>query len=113
MTDLPPAAELAEAAVTDLLPPLPAPDPADNGWGWMAHLAGTGWYPVHGTRDGRTLGNWPYQIVTHHNDPERSLYGLAVYTEGDVSITGYRTKTARDQATDRYLEPEDDEAEED
>jgi len=104
------AQRLYESVATDLLPDLPAADGCDNGYEWMEELVGTGWAPVAADRTGRLLGDWPYQVVAHHNDPERSLYGLAVYTEGDVSVEGFRDRSARDKATNGYLEDDEEAA---
>ncbi|MFJ7895909.1 hypothetical protein [Streptomyces anthocyanicus] len=57
--------------------------------------------------DGRLLGDWPYQVVAHFNDDERSLYGLAVYTEGDVRVEGFRDRAARNKATKAYVQDDD------
>ncbi|MFE2832196.1 hypothetical protein ACFXI6_14280 [Streptomyces mirabilis] len=101
--------DLSEAVATELLPDLPDTEGCDNGYDWMEKLRGTGWTPLAGDRDGRLYGDWPYQVVAHYSDAECSLYGLAVYTEGDVSVEGFRDRKARDKATDAYLEDEDDE----
>lgn len=93
-----------EAAATDLLAPIPKPDMLDDGYDWMRRLRGSGWEPVSSARDGRPLGSWPYQIVAHHDDHERGLYGLAVYTEGDLHVEGHWDKTARDQESDEYAQ---------
>ena len=92
-----------EAAATDLLAPIPKPDMLDDGYDWMKRLRSTDWYPVPSAH-GRTLGSWPYQIVAHCNDYERGLYGLVVYTEGDLHVQGYWDKAARDQESDEYAE---------
>jgi hypothetical protein len=101
--------ELYEAVAVDLLPELPDTETCDSGYDWIERIRseGTGWYEVAGTADGRLLGDWPYQVVAHFSDDERSLYGLAVYTEGDVSVEGFRDKAARGKATDGYLEEDD------
>ncbi|TXS34754.1 hypothetical protein [Streptomyces sp. OR43] len=96
-----------EAVTTDLLPPVPRPELEDDGYDWMVLLRGSGWFPVPATPDGRPLGSWPYQIVAHHNDPERGLYGIAAYTEGDIHVTGYWDKDARDQDSNTYVEDDD------
>ena len=96
-----------EAIATDLLPDLPHVENCDNGYDWIEQLRGTGWHEVAGGSDGRLLGDWPYQVVAHHDDPERELYGLAVYTEGDVSVEGFRTQAARDEAANAYLEEDE------
>lgn len=100
--------DLHEAVATDLLPGIPEPDLSGNGYDWIEALRGTGWREIAGAADGRLLGDWPHQVVAHHNDPERSLYGLAVYTEGDVHVEGFRDKGARNKATDAYLEDDED-----
>ena len=104
------ANRLHQAVATDLLPDLPEPDLylSGNGYDWIEQLRLGGWWrEVAGTRDGRLLGDWPYQVVAHYSDDERSLHGLAVYTEGDVSVEGFRTRAARDKATNAYLEDDD------
>ncbi|WP_416975625.1 hypothetical protein [Streptomyces sp. 4F14] len=95
---------LHEAVASDLLPALPDPLDCENGYWWIEKLRGTGWKEVAGLDDGSLLGDWPYQVVAHYADPERELYGLAVYTEGDVSVEGFRTREARDEATRAYAE---------
>jgi hypothetical protein len=99
--------ELYQAVAPDLLPDVPTTDMCDDGYDWMERLTGTGWKPLAGDAQGRMLGDWPYQVVAHHDDSDRDLYGLAVYTEGDVSVEGFRDKAARDEATGAYLEDED------
>ena len=98
-----------EAVATELLPDLPDAETCDNGYDWIERLRieCTGWREIAGTPDGRLLGDWPYQVVAHFNDDERHLYGLAVYTEGDVSVEGFRDKAARNKATDAYLEDDE------
>jgi hypothetical protein len=98
------AQRLYESVATDLLPDLPTADGCDSGYEWIEELVRTRWAPVAADHTGRLLGDWPYQVVAHHNDDDRSLYGLAVYTEGDVSVEGFRDKAARDKATDAYLD---------
>lgn len=100
---------LYESIATDILPQLPDSELIDDGYDWIEQLAGTGWEPIAAATGGRLLGDWPYQVVAHHNDPERELWGLAVYTEGDVSTEGFRDRAARDKATDAYLAEEDSE----
>lgn len=101
--------ELYEAVAVDLLPELPDTSTCMDGYDWMERVRAerTGWREVAGTADGRMLGNWPYQAVAFYNDDERSLYGLAVYTEGDVHVEGFRNKTARNKAATDYQEGED------
>ena len=101
MTDLD---AIHEAVATELLPDLPDPADCDNGYDWIERLRRTGWKEVVGLDDNRLLGDWPYQVVAHHDDPDRDLYGLAVYTEGDVSVEGFRDRAKRDDATTAYAE---------
>lgn len=96
-----------QAVATSLLPDLPDPEACDTGYDWIEQLRGTGWHAIAAAAGGRLLGDWPYQVVAHFNDPDRHLYGIGVYTEGDVSVEGFRDKTARDRATDAYLEDAD------
>lgn len=101
--------EIHEAVATELLPGLPDPADCDNGYFWMEKLAPYGWTFLAGDTEGRQLGDWPYQVVAHHSDPERELYGLAVYTEGDVSVEGFRSREKRDEATRAYAEEDGEE----
>ena len=72
----------------------------DHGYDWIGALSG-GWYvvPSWGSR-GWDLGRWPLVIVAHYDSDGDGLYGLAVYIEGDIDETAYRTREERDQATD-------------
>lgn len=102
------AGALHKAVATDLLPPLPDLDLCDGGYDWIVQLRRTGWQEIAGLAVGTLLGDWPYQVVAHHSDPERDLYGLAVFTEGDVSVEGFRSRAERDEATRAYAETEED-----
>lgn len=97
-------AAIHEAVADGLLPYPPDPEACDTGYDWIEQLRGTGWREVSGLPDNRLLGDWPYQVAAHHDDPERDLYGLAVYTEGDVSVEGFRDRAKRDDATTAYAE---------
>lgn len=99
---------LYESVATDLLPNLPGTKGCDDGYDWIELLVGTGWEPIDGDPSGRLYGDWPYQVVAFHTDDERSLYGLAVYTEGDVTVEGFRDRQARDRAAGAHLEDEED-----
>ncbi|MFF0588441.1 hypothetical protein ACFYWD_20990 [Streptomyces sp. NPDC003781] len=98
-----------EAVAVDLLPELPDTETCDSGYDWIERMRseGTGWHEVAGKADGRLLGDWPYQVVAHFNDDERSLYGLALYTEGDVRVEGFRDRAARDKAVNAYVQDDD------
>jgi len=80
------------------LPPVPR-DAIEDGGDWLDG-PDQGWraVPAWG-HDGWDLLEWPYAAAAHFDDDE--LYGLAVYEEGDVAVTGYRTSEDRDAATDR------------
>lgn len=101
--------ELYEAVAVDLLPDLPNSALCDSGYEWMEllHAERTGWREVPGNADGCLFGNWPYQVVAHYDDDERSLYGLAVYTEGDARVEGFRDRAARNKATNAYVQDDD------
>lgn len=79
------------------LPPLPPPGLGD-GVDWMDELRG-GWYsvPLWG-RDGWDLMEWPYAVAAHFDGD--GLYGLATYTEGDIEIRLFDSRSERDAATD-------------
>jgi hypothetical protein len=81
------------------LPALP-----DNVWysgdDWIGVLRRCGWDAVSSWgRDGWDLGSWPQVIVAHHDHP--GCYGLCLYVEGDLDVSAYPTREARDEATDR------------
>jgi hypothetical protein len=71
----------------------------DTGYDWIGALS-HGWYvvPAWG-RSGWDLGSWPLVIVAHYD--RANCYGLAVYVEGDLDVSAYPTRQARDEATDR------------
>lgn len=66
----------------------------ESGYEWMEHLP-AGWHaePVWG-RDGWDLGAWPLIVVALFVDEERNRYGVATYTEGDVTVERYRSRGA-------------------
>ncbi len=74
----------------------------NSGYEWIGALCG-GWYvvPTWG-RSGWDLGAWPLVIIAHYDNPARPCFGLAVYVEGDLDVTAYPTRQARDEATDRH-----------
>jgi hypothetical protein len=88
-----------DAAVTAGLPTMPPL--ADEGYGWMESLTGSGWYPLVGFQ-GRMIGDWPYVIVAFHTDRQNDRYGLAAYVEGTVTVTGYADEDARNKAAEAY-----------
>jgi hypothetical protein len=90
-----------DAAVTASLPPMPPL--ADEGYGWMESLTGTGWYPLIGFL-GRMIGNWPLVCVAFFTDRKNDRYGLAVYSEGTVTVTGYADESDRATAAEAYCE---------
>lgn len=93
---LSPDAELPAGA----LPTCPEEDHTGDGYDWANELP-TGWCAVYswGT-EGWELGNPPYEVVAHFDDILDVTYGLARYVEGDVFVTAYGSREARDAATD-------------
>jgi hypothetical protein len=82
------------------LPPLPRTE--GYGYDWMDRLSG-GWHEVPSWgRDGWDCGNWPYIIMVHYDNEAERLFGMAVYTEGDLDIKEFRTRQERDHATDEW-----------
>jgi hypothetical protein len=74
----------------------------NSGYDWIGALAG-GWYAVPSWgRSGWDLGAWPLVIIAHYDHPASGCYGLAVYVEGDLDVTAYPTREARDQATNPH-----------
>ncbi|WP_217226080.1 hypothetical protein [Streptomyces anulatus] len=82
------------------LPVRPEEDHAGDGYDWASELP-PGWRPVYswGT-EGWELGEPPYQVIAHFDDTLGAPHGLARYVEGDVFVTAYRSREARDAATD-------------
>ena len=69
----------------------------DTGYDWMEDIEAAGWVviPSWGI-DGWDLGMWPYVMVaaTRTADHHGELFGMAIYCEGDVTTTWYRTQKA-------------------
>ncbi|MGW1976718.1 hypothetical protein [Streptomyces sp. NPDC001889] len=83
----------------DALPSVPQDDHTGDGYTWMHDLP-PGWKAVGvWGADGWDLGVWPYQVIAHYNVLD-VLWGLAHYIEGDVFVTAYGSREARDAATD-------------
>lgn len=97
---------LSKEAATALLPDLPNTGDCDNGYDWIELLAGTGWREIAGIGD-RLVGDWPYQVVAVHTDAEMGVFGLAVYTEGDVSVEAFTDRWDRHKAITWYFETDD------
>ncbi|MEU6331461.1 hypothetical protein ABZ851_29920 [Streptomyces sp. NPDC047049] len=84
----------------DVLPYYPVDDHSGDGYHWMRELP-VGWEAVGvWGSEGWDLGAWPYQVVAHYDCPLDLTYGLAHYIEGDVTVTAYGSRAARDRATD-------------
>ncbi|MEV8150549.1 hypothetical protein AB0O52_20695 [Arthrobacter sp. NPDC080073] len=70
----------------------------NGGYDWMELIGEHGWavIPSWGC-DGWDLGQWPYVMVAgiRTADEIGNLFGVATYTEGDVTCTFYRTKAAQ------------------
>ncbi|MFE5037072.1 hypothetical protein [Streptomyces sp. NPDC056683] len=101
MTEQTTAAPAPDDAVTAALPPMPPL--ANEGGSWMVSLTGTGWYPVASFL-GRMIGDWPLVCVAFHTDRQNDRYGLAVYAEGMVTVTGYADEADRTAAAEAYCE---------
>ncbi|MFE3002790.1 hypothetical protein ACFXG4_48520 [Nocardia sp. NPDC059246] len=82
----------------------PVPDPAwGDGYDWMAKLTAP-WKEVAG--DGDILyGDWPYVVVAYADitavaaddgtEISPDVYGLTVYTEGDISTSAFPGREER------------------
>jgi hypothetical protein len=97
---------LSREAATALLPDLPGTDRCDTGYDWIVLLTGTGWREVAGIGD-QLLGDWPYQVVAFYDDPEMGVYGIAVYTEGDVWAEAFTDRWDRHKAALCYADRDD------
>jgi hypothetical protein len=97
MTEQTATAPTPDAAVTAALPPVPQPETCDDGYDWMEQLNGP-WWPLVSFA-GRLAGDWPYVCVAHYTDRESGHYGLAVWDEGTVTVTGYGSGADRSAAT--------------
>lgn len=95
----PPATDDAGAPV-NLLPFVPDSFHPGDGYGWIAEVEAHGWtsIPAWGF-EGWDLGAHPYSVVAHYDSPFSTAFGLATYTEGDVTVEAYATREARDAAT--------------
>jgi hypothetical protein len=82
------------------LPSLPSS--WESGYDWMDQLS-DGWYAVSSWgRDGWDCGNWPYIIMAHYDNETQRLFGMVVYTEGDLDIKEFSTRQERHRATDEW-----------
>lgn len=85
---------------TSALPTCPEDDHTGDGYDWMRELP-AGWDAVGlWGSEGWDLGAWPHQVIAHYDDTLGVLYGLAHYTEGDVTVRAFGSREARDNATD-------------
>lgn len=91
-----------DATVTAALPALPS-GPIDGGHDWMDLLSQRDWFPLAGL-GGRMIGDWPLVVVAFHTDRQSDRYGIAVYSEGTVSVGGYTSEEARNDAAELYCE---------
>jgi hypothetical protein len=98
------AEDAPNAEVTDALPPVPSEDGCDDGYDWMERLPEPTWRVQAGNAERRMLGDWPYVVVAFHDDPWNNRYGLAVFDDHAVKVTGYTSAGARDRAADEYAE---------
>ncbi|WP_331733275.1 hypothetical protein OG948_60535 (plasmid) [Embleya sp. NBC_00888] len=73
-----------------------------DGREWEKHIRPL-WYVVpNWGMDGWDLGSHPNSVVAHYDDILLGThFGLAVYTEGDVQVSAFQGRHARDAATDR------------
>lgn len=84
----------------DVLPSRPHDDHAGDGYHWMRGLP-AGWEAVNVWGPlGWDLGAWPLSVVAHYDCPRDQTYGLATFTEGDVTARAFGSREARDAATD-------------
>ncbi|WP_372412522.1 hypothetical protein [Streptomyces luteireticuli] len=83
-----------------VLPDYPEDFHEGDGYDWIESLP-AGWtdVPLWGV-DGWDLGAYPYSVVAHYNCPLGVIYGLATFTEGDVTVRAYGSREARDAETD-------------
>ncbi|WP_030277083.1 hypothetical protein [Streptomyces sp. NRRL B-24484] len=96
-----------DAEATEMLPAVPdGRVGCDDGWDWMEALS-DGWHAVAGLKDGTLVGEWPLYIVAIYADPHRSVYGLAVCIEGDVTVQGFTDRNDRTRALKTHILDED------
>jgi hypothetical protein len=82
------------------LPDYPEDMHEGDGYDWVALLP-VGWKGVRGWGPlGWDLGSWPYNVVAHYDCPLGVLYGVATFTEGDVTVRAFGSREARDAETD-------------
>jgi hypothetical protein len=101
------------ADLEERLAPLPdlgdIPHPGEglssgSGYGWIERLS-SGWHaePSWG-RDGWDLGAWPLVVVALFVDEDRGRYAAATYTESDVTVNRYRSRSALHAAVNDIAE---------
>ncbi|MFK0047742.1 hypothetical protein ACIQU4_27375 [Streptomyces sp. NPDC090741] len=84
----------------EALPDYPEDFYEGDGFDWIRQLP-IGWkhVPQWGA-DGWDLGAYPYIVVAHYDCPLDVLYGVATFTEGDVTVSAWGSREARDAETD-------------
>jgi len=82
------------------VPELPSGQQAGDGMTWIGRLA-DGWHAIAlWGADGWDLGEWPYVIVAHYDNPAAQVYAVATYCEGDVDARAFTSRAERDAETD-------------
>lgn len=67
----------------------------NDGYDWVDLIKEHGWAAIpNWGADGWNLGQWPYVIVaaTRTADSTGNLFGVAIYRDGNVTCTYYRTE---------------------
>lgn len=87
----------------EALPFVPQDDHTGDGYDWMRELP-PGWQAVTSWgSEGWTLGDPPYVVAAHYDGQGLGIiFGLAVYIEGDVTVTAYGSRALRNAHTDEF-----------
>ncbi len=81
---------------TELLPPLPVT--TVDGYGWLAQIGYDGWWrPVWLWGSVGRYGRRPYVVIAHFAG--RTVFAVARYVAGDVTVTTFDSVADRDAYT--------------
>ena len=85
---------------TELLPPLPA---AAAGREWIAQLRHDGWWQPVGSwgNEGGDRGDRRSVAIAHFTG--RTVFAVAVYLDGDVTVMAFDDAVERDACTDEFV----------
>lgn len=83
--------------------PPEVPTGIDNGTEWAAEIEKLPGWSIRSEFGGYTFGRWPEKIVAFYSDGLESLFGLAVFDKGVVTVDWFSGSGDRWQAAFEHL----------